>query len=175
MPRSSRQWTNRRPHNHRKETQTAVVWPCLPFIRSRQNHLARRSERGKKTRQREEEVGRQHQGMDRPGVHQVPEDSGEQLKMEATGCKEISSNSISSSHHHHLSLNHQGHWGTTNDFTTSFLHFPLFCIALRDLVNSRPVHSLMLSSHLFLCLHCLLPPFIVPCKIVLARPDERET
>ena len=31
-------------------------------------HLARHSERGKKTRQTEEEVGRQHQGMDRPGV-----------------------------------------------------------------------------------------------------------
>ena len=30
------------------------------------NHLARHSERGKKTRQTEEEVGRQHQGMDRP-------------------------------------------------------------------------------------------------------------
>ena len=31
--------------------QTAVVWPCLPFIRSGQNHLARHSERGKKTRE----------------------------------------------------------------------------------------------------------------------------
>ena len=38
------------------------------FIRSGQNHLARHSERGKKTRQTEKEVGRQHQGMDRPGV-----------------------------------------------------------------------------------------------------------
>ena len=54
------------------------------------NHLARHSERGKKTRQREEEVGRQcHQGMDRPGVCQVPEGSGEQGKMEGTGCKII--------------------------------------------------------------------------------------
>ena len=33
---------------------------CLPFIRSGQNHLARHSERWKKTRQTEEEVGRQH-------------------------------------------------------------------------------------------------------------------
>ena len=32
------------------------------------NHLARHGERGKKTRQTEEEVGRQHQGMDRPGA-----------------------------------------------------------------------------------------------------------
>ena len=32
-----------------------MVWPCLLFIRSGQNHLARHSERGKKTRQTEEE------------------------------------------------------------------------------------------------------------------------
>ena len=37
----------------------------------------------------EDEVGRQHQGMDRPGVQQVPEGSGEQEKMEKTGCKSI--------------------------------------------------------------------------------------
>ena len=30
-----------------------------------------------------------HQGMDRPGVWQVPEGSGEQGKMEKTGCKII--------------------------------------------------------------------------------------
>ena len=64
---------------------------------------------------------------------------------------------------------------TTDDFATSFLHFPLFSTAIWDLANSRPVHSLMLSSHLFLCLPCLLPPFTVPSKMVLARPDERET
>ena len=40
--------------------------------------LQRHSEMGKKTRQAEEEVGRQHQGMDRPGVRQVPEGSIEQ-------------------------------------------------------------------------------------------------
>ena len=33
------------------------------------------------------QVGRQHQGMDRPGVRQVAEGSGEQGKMEKTGCK----------------------------------------------------------------------------------------
>ena len=44
---------------------------------------------GKKTRQTEEEVGRQHQGMGRPGVWQVPEGSGEEGKMEQTGCKII--------------------------------------------------------------------------------------
>ena len=75
----------------------------------------------------------------------------------------------------HLSLNREGRWGTTDDFATSFLHFPLFFTATWDLANSRPVHSLILSSHLFLCLPCLLLPFSVPCKMVLARPDERET
>ena len=48
-------------------------------------------------------------------------------------------------------------------------------MALWNLVNSRPVCSLMLSSYLFLCLPCLLPPFTVPCKMVLARPNEWET
>ena len=45
--------------------------------------------REKKTRQTEKEVGRQHQGMDRPGVRQVLEGSGEQGKMEETGCEVI--------------------------------------------------------------------------------------
>ena len=63
--------------DHRKETQTAVVWSCLLFITSGQNHLERHSERGKKTRQTEEEVGRHHQGLDRPGVRQVQEGGGE--------------------------------------------------------------------------------------------------
>ena len=81
--------TTRRPPDYRKETQTAVVWSCLSFIRFGQNHLVRHSQRGKKTRQTEEEVGRQHQGMDRPGVRQVPEGRGEQGKMEETGCEII--------------------------------------------------------------------------------------
>ena len=78
-------------------------------------------------------------------------------------------------HHYHQSLNCEGRWGTTDDFATSFLHFSLFSTALWDLLISRPVHFQMLSSHLFLCLPCLLPPFTVPCKMVLARPDEWET
>ena len=75
----------------------------------------------------------------------------------------------------YLSLNREGRWGTTDDFATSFLQFPLFATALWDLPNSRSVHCLMLSSHLFLCLPCLFPPFTVPCKMALARPDGRET
>ena len=63
-----------------------MVWSCLSFIRSGQNHLAKHCERGKKIRQTEKEVGRQHQGVDRPGVCQVPEGSGEQSKMKEIGC-----------------------------------------------------------------------------------------
>ena len=69
-------WTKRRP-DHREETQTEMVWTCLPFIRSGKNHLARHIEREKKTRQTGEEAGRQLQGMDREGVHQVPEGATE--------------------------------------------------------------------------------------------------
>ena len=79
-------------------------------------------------------------------------------------------------HHHHLSHNHEGCWDTTDHFTNSSLHSSLFSTALWNLANSRPDHSLMLSSHLFLCLPCLLPPFTVPsCKMVLARPDIWQT
>ena len=54
------------------------IWP-------KPRNKARNSKRGKKTRLTEENVGRQHQGLDRPGVRQVPEGSGEQGKMEETG------------------------------------------------------------------------------------------
>ena len=83
---------------------------------------------------------------------------------------------LSNLHLHLFLFNRGGRWGKTDDFTTSFLHyFSLFSTAIWDFANSRPVHSLMLPSHLFFCLPCLLPPFTVPCKMVLARPDERET
>ena len=64
-------------------------WTYLPSITSGQNHLARHSERGKKTRQTEEEVGGQHQVMERPGVCQVPEGSEEERKMEESGSEII--------------------------------------------------------------------------------------
>ena len=84
-----------RPPDHRKKIQTEVVWTCLPFIRSGQNHLARHSERRKNTRQTKtttttkNQVGIQHQGTYKPGVCQIPEGSGEQRKMEETGCEVI--------------------------------------------------------------------------------------
>ena len=43
-------------------------------------------------------------------------------------------------------------WGTTVDFTTSFLHFSRFPAFRSMIFHSSPVHSLMLSSYRFLCL-----------------------
>ena len=43
------------------------------------------------------------------------------------------------------------------------------------LFQSKPVHSLMLSSHRFLCQPLRLPPCTVPCRIVFASPDDLVT
>ena len=45
---------------------------------------------------------------------------------------------------------------------------------LRESPNPIPVHSLMLSYHLFFCLTLLLAPFTVPCRIVFAMPEDLE-
>ena len=55
-----------------------------------------------------------------------------------------------------------GHKTTTNKET--IFQVPLFVTALWDLPNSRPVHSLVLSSHLFLC-----PLSLSPFSLCLAR------
>ena len=60
-----------------------------PVLQVWQNYLAKHSERGTKTRQTEKQVERQHQGMDRPGVYQVPEGSEEQRNMDEVGCEII--------------------------------------------------------------------------------------
>ena len=54
---------------------------------SGQSHLTRHSERGKMTWQAEKEVRRQHQGIDRPGVHQVPAVENRKNGWEETGCE----------------------------------------------------------------------------------------
>ena len=75
----------------------------------------------------------------------------------------------------YLSRSLADRWGTTVDFTTSFLHSSRFSAFRSAMFHWRPVHSLMLSSHRFLCLPLRLPPWTVPCRIVLASPDDRVT
>ena len=72
-----------------------------------------------------------------------------------------------------LVIKGDGHRGTTNEFATIHFHLVLFSPPLAGLTNSIPAHSLILSSHLFLCLP-LLFPFIVPCRIVFAKPADFE-
>ena len=83
-------------------------------------------------------------------------------KMDSTYISDFSPGPLLYIHLHplHLFLNRGGLWGNTDDFTTSFLHFPVFSTALWDFANSRPVHFHMLSSHLFsVCLFFFpLPP-----------------
>ena len=66
------------------------------------------------------------------------------------------------------------HQGTTDEFGTISFHLVLFSAALVELTNFIPVHSLILSFHLFLCLP-LLFSFTVPCSIVFAKAEDFET
>ena len=68
-----------------------------------------------------------------------------------------------------------GRRGTTDEFATIPFHLDLFSAALVELAKSIPVHSLILSSHLFFCLLLFLFPFTVPCRIVFAKPEDLET
>ena len=62
-----------------------------------------------------------------------------------------------------------GRRGTTDEFATIPFHLDLFSAAQVELAKSIPVHSLILSSHLFFCLPLFLFPFTVPCRIVFAK------
>ena len=78
-----------RPPDHCKQMQTEVVWIC-DILRS--TDLAKtflQSTVKGGDDEAEEEVGRQHQGMDRPWVCQVPDGRGEERKMEESGCEVI--------------------------------------------------------------------------------------
>ena len=69
----------------------------------------------------------------------------------------------------------EGRRGTTDEFATIHFHLDLFSADLDELAKSIPVHSLILSSHLFFCLPLFLFPFTVPCWIVFAKPEDLET
>ena len=78
--------TTWRPDRH-KETQTAVVWSCLPFIWPKPSGKVQwKGEEYKADRGRD---GKTTSGNGQAWSSQVPEGSGEQGKMEETGCKII--------------------------------------------------------------------------------------
>ena len=67
-----------------------------------------------------------------------------------------------------------GYLGTTHELATIPFHLVLFPAAQTELAKSIPVHSLIMSSHLFFYLPLLLFPFTVPCRIVFAKPEDHE-
>ena len=76
-------WTTWRPPDDRKETKTAVVWSCLPFIWS--GH----SKRGKKMRQTQWRDGKTTSGNGQAWSSQSPRGQRRTGKMEETGCEII--------------------------------------------------------------------------------------
>ena len=66
-----------------------------------------------------------------------------------------------------------GGGGNADELATIFSRLALF--SLVELAKSIPVHSLILSPHLFFCLPLFLFPFTVPCRIVFAKPEDLET
>ena len=82
---------------------------------------------------------------------------------------------IAQHYYHHQSLNQEGRLGTTDDFATSFLHFPLFSTALWDLQNSGlSIPWCCFPTYSSVCL-VFFPLSLCLARLVLARPDERET
>ena len=68
-------WTTQRPTDDRKRRKLQWYGHVSRSSGLAKTILQGTVKGGKKTRQAEEEVGRQHQGMDRPGVRQVSEGS----------------------------------------------------------------------------------------------------
>ena len=65
-------------------------------------------------------------------------------------------------------------WGAT-DVATLSLHFILFSASLTASQNFNHVHSAMFFSQRFFWRPLFAPPCTVPCKIVLASPDDLDT
>ena len=76
--------------------------------------------------------------------------------------------------HLHLHLSHSQRPLGHHDLATLSL-FILFPASLTALQNFNPVHSAILFSQRFFCWPFLLPPCTIPCKIVLANPDDLDT
>ena len=68
-----------------------MVRPHLKMLWHGEDNSARDSERSKKERKIEEEIGSQHQGMDGNGVWRFPAGSGRQGRIERYCCNVICS------------------------------------------------------------------------------------
>ena len=69
----------------------------------------------------------------------------------------------------------EGHWDIRNEFAIISFHLVLFSSALVELAKFIPLHSLILSYHLFFYLSLLFFPLTVPCRVVFAKPVDLET
>ena len=69
----------------------------------------------------------------------------------------------------------EGRRGTTDKFATIPFHLDMFSAALVKLAKSIPVHSWILSSHLFFCLPLFRFPFNVPRRNAFTKPEDPET
>ena len=63
-------------------------------------------------------------------------------------------------------------WGIRDDRATTFLHSSLSSAFRRASPNPNPIRSDILYSHFFFCLPFLLPPCILPCRIIFASPVD---
>ena len=72
-------------------------------------------------------------------------------------CKHIVKHDIQSILFLFYPITLEGRRGTTDEFATIPVHLDLFSAALVELAKSIPVHSLILSSHLFFCLPLFMP------------------
>ena len=66
----------------------------------------------------------------------------------------------------------EGRRGPTDEFATIPFHLVLFSAALVELAKSIPVHSLILSSHLFFCLPLFLF-FLSLCLVGLSLLNQK--
>ena len=62
---------SKQPPDPGQETNTKMVWPCLKVFWFSKDNPTGHSERKKKKRQTEEEVGREYQRVDRNGLCQL--------------------------------------------------------------------------------------------------------
>ena len=58
----------------------------------------------------------------------------------------------------------------TGVLATNSLHSSRLSAFLKVSLRCNPVHSFILSSHLFFCLPLFLPPGTVPCSMVFCQP-----